>query len=449
MEISSFLCKILKQCILESNISCAEYVKHLVRETKEKEKVVEKARKELEEKKLKFKSSCSSSDAIAAKGSRTYSDMSSLTRAGSFPRSFSSSSPVGKISKHNNDNNSAAGANKKRKLERNNGVSEKKIKKQRDVISADSSEEEAHQLIGHHPSYISFNDPSTVSDMTSQGNSSGSEDSNNNKNSVPSYNKGKSGKVQEVVCRVMNRTCSQSSASSTAAVAPTSTSVQAEVLDKDTLLYEEVFNSSNVPQLIATTAGRIASCNELFFKATGLKPIDLKYLTIFNMVQPDRLPDLFEVVARALRSNLSMDQNIENSHVYHNISESSSGNSTSTTPINEKKESEEDSKVRSPTAAGATTTLSSCNKINSDCSATTLPCIRFPIENNTTVKSNTEKGAVEEEVNEMYPQLYMTVSLVDDINPEKRFLHCILGDAYDNKKNCSFLSPRYLTQVFV
>lgn len=69
------------------------------------------------------------------------------------------------------------------------------------------------------------------------------------------------------------------------------------------LSYQEVFLASNVPQLIATPAGRIVACNDFFFRVTGLTPKDVKKITIFSMVQVDQLSTLFDLVAESLRKS--------------------------------------------------------------------------------------------------------------------------------------------------
>jgi len=92
--------------------------------------------------------------------------------------------------------------------------------------------------------------------------------------------------------------------------------------------YEEVFVKSNVPQLLASTSGRIVTCksihvilfvlnvhhlipimmfvtckgNDFFLRVTGLKTKEVKKLTIFSLVSANDLAKLFEIVAYALRT---------------------------------------------------------------------------------------------------------------------------------------------------
>jgi PAS domain-containing protein len=69
------------------------------------------------------------------------------------------------------------------------------------------------------------------------------------------------------------------------------------------LNYEEVFDNSNVPQLIAGTSGKIVTWNKGFLKATGLRQSHLERMTIFSLVKLDKLSNFFEMVAEALRCN--------------------------------------------------------------------------------------------------------------------------------------------------
>jgi PAS domain S-box-containing protein len=67
--------------------------------------------------------------------------------------------------------------------------------------------------------------------------------------------------------------------------------------------YEEVFDKSNIPQLIATTSGKIVTWNQCFAKATGYRKAEIERMTIFSLVRPDKLSNFFDIVAAALRSD--------------------------------------------------------------------------------------------------------------------------------------------------
>ncbi len=125
-------------------------------------------------------------------------------------------------------------------------------------------------------------------------------------------------------------------------------------LDEDfKLSHQEVFLASNVPQLIASPAGRIVACNDFFFKATGLTQTDVKRITIFSMVQVDQLSYLFDLVADALRK------------------------SNSGTVV---------TKSSQPTSSSSSATNITTSSENIDCNqqnhfqTVTLPCVPFPQE---------------------------------------------------------------------
>jgi len=75
-------------------------------------------------------------------------------------------------------------------------------------------------------------------------------------------------------------------------------------IDQDDICYADVFMESNVPQLVATPAGRIIAWNNSLLKLTGASKNDVKRSTIFSLVQLDHLSKLFELVAKALRGGI-------------------------------------------------------------------------------------------------------------------------------------------------
>jgi len=68
--------------------------------------------------------------------------------------------------------------------------------------------------------------------------------------------------------------------------------------------YEEVFWTSNVPQLIVTSAGNIRNWNSFFLNATGVSVEEVKLLSLFSIVKADKLSNLFEIVGATLRGDL-------------------------------------------------------------------------------------------------------------------------------------------------
>jgi len=75
------------------------------------------------------------------------------------------------------------------------------------------------------------------------------------------------------------------------------------------LNYEEVFDKSNIPQLIASTSGKIATWNECFIKATGYRKSEIERMTIFSLVKPENLANFFDIVAAALRPSECPEKN--------------------------------------------------------------------------------------------------------------------------------------------
>lgn len=73
--------------------------------------------------------------------------------------------------------------------------------------------------------------------------------------------------------------------------------------------YEEIFLNSNIPQLLASTDGRILAWNSFFLKATGMTVASINSATIFSLVRCSKLASLFEIVAKALRNK---SQHIDN-----------------------------------------------------------------------------------------------------------------------------------------
>jgi len=87
----------------------------------------------------------------------------------------------------------------------------------------------------------------------------------------------------------------------------TSSSEEGKALSRIQLDYEEVFMTSNVPQVIATTAGRIMTWNKCFLKATGLTAKQTKRLTLFSIVRIDKLCNLFEIASKTISDEMEKD----------------------------------------------------------------------------------------------------------------------------------------------
>jgi hypothetical protein len=114
--------------------------------------------------------------------------------------------------------------------------------------------------------------------------------------------------------------------------------------------YEEVFTMSNVPQLIATTSGKIVTWNKCFLKLTGIRRSEIERMTIFSLVKPEMLSNFFEIVAHALKPSTSSDTKAETG-------------SAETTSEGPKSNNEEES---------------SATSTRTNYAAMTLPCVNFP-----------------------------------------------------------------------
>lgn len=178
----------------------------------------------------------------------------------------------------------------------------------------------------------------------------------------------------------------------------TSSDVSESSFDLD---YKEVFVKSNVPQILATTSGRIVAWNDFFLGATGLRKEDAGRLTIFSLVRSNKLSKLFEIVAAALRTDDSQRGSIpvvtdgsSSGAVASSLSSSGGGSGSETST-----KAQSQAPPQSPQTEAYT--------------AITLPCTMF------------HKPGANGDLNQ---QLYMTVTLMTDEDPQKRCFHCVFTD---------------------
>jgi hypothetical protein len=348
---------ILVLTTLLNNRSSTTYLKHLIQATKEKEKNLQKAKAELALRNQKLEE-----DKVLQDGrSDPESVTSSLTAFSSSESKFRESTEdsstnvavtsVGKrksCSRDNSDEPLETLRKTARTLERNEEGSN------HDSNLSSGNIDFSNSASGHDGKNISIDKmSSSLSDITdsnrgsSDGQGTGSSDGHGNSSKDIKAAFDLSLLAQEEV----SDSKTDSSISSTAAVV---SGVESKEHDhRDTaiifttdrkrkqkektsiddgfkLSYQEVFLSSNVPQMIATPAGRIVACNDFFFRVTGLTPKEVKKLTIFSMVQVDRLSQLFDLVADSLRkSNQSVVSQSTDSTSKLNSTESSNNYSTS------------------------------------------------------------------------------------------------------------------------
>jgi len=173
------------------------------------------------------------------------------------------------------------------------------------------------------------------------------------------------------------------------------------------LNYEEVFLKSNVPQIIATPAGRIVTCNVFFYRLTGITEHDIKTITIFSLVKAEMLSSLYEFVAEALRKGSAYDGN----GTIPSLCSSSQGETSS--------RQTGDSSLR-----------------NNHFDTITLSCINFP---KNIISSDCEAN----------PCLFMHITFMWNEDPSKRCLHCSITDKVGADGKNGFISSKLLAIVEV
>lgn len=155
--------------------------------------------------------------------------------------------------------------------------------------------------------------------------------------------------------------------------------------------YEEVFDKSNIPQLIASTSGKIVTWNECFIKATGLRKSEVERMTIFSLVKPEKLVNFFEIVAAALRpDNEDEEDSSKNDEPLVTTDEDTDTKSGGESGDSEGKGAEGDGKL---------------SERQWNYAAMTLPCIDFPA-----IKNRLKAG----EQSHHNDPLHVTVSPFDE-----------------------------------
>jgi len=389
--------------------TCAAYVKHLVQETKKKEAAIEEAKANLairdqkreEEKSLQD----SRSDPESVISSLTTSSVCGgdkgqicdepKEKEGWNMSSLKAISSSGG-SDDNNNNSSDTKKNNREEINENKGKVAFVGDHQSGSIDSSSTKDPKNrsdlQDISINNRCLSMSEISDSAPSSKGCSGSDSGDGNTGSSSLTISTKNGSEQRGEDVSEA-------SSISSTAAVVSGSGSKEQEnphcIVNKKPLSrektsmevdfelnYQEVFLASNIPQLIATQTGRIAICNDFFHRATGMSEQDVQRITIFSIVQADKLSTLFELVATSLRR-------------------SNSPNST-----------EQDKNDIS------TESLPLSKQLNETYTSVTLPCIPFP---KGVIKSN-ENG------DKSLCPLFMTVTCMSDEDPKNRCIHCVLTE---------------------
>lgn len=389
---SSHLILFFSPLLVFAKHSCSDYVRHLISLNKEKEAAVEQAKKDLAAKHEKMeeeqRTQQDPSDPESTTSSLTVSSGSEGVVQKKSPGEDCCDGDLGKKSRHFESHES--------------------------TVSSGSSSESAKQAILP----LSLGAASTVSDITDS-------------NKGGSYSKGSSKMenvntdgVQEsaetvsadaaagshhrrhkdVVVAVSTKSDSGPSGTDTSTATPEKTS-----LDSDFQLdYQEVFLKSNVPQLLASTNGRIVAFNDFFLRASGLSRKQVEFLTIFSLVQTSLLSNLFEIVAAALRSGDS--DSTEAEETKDEQSEENSQGGRKITPLK-------------------------------DYAAITLPCVDF----STIFREDYARTTLSEPEAR---QLYMTVTLMNDDDVRKRCFHCAFTDCPGTKGALGSVTPELLSALF-
>ena len=142
------------------------------------------------------------------------------------------------------------------------------------------------------------------------------------------------------------------------------------------------------------------SGNEFFLRATGLSEREAKRLTIFSIVQPTELSNLYKMVARALAE-------------------------------------------KSDTSTSATTGTSSGLE---EWQAITLKCIPFP---NDPILSKTSLKNITPTAARGPHSLSITVALMKDVNRDQRCFHCILTDCPGSNGRLGSVTPELFAKLFI
>lgn len=404
---------------------CAEYVKHLKQVNKEKEEALDKAKKDLKEKQRKMEED---NRAQQEGPSDPESTTSSLT--------VSSGSEGRKTATTNMASPELAEESRDSKRKADGGEGNKKPEKKSRLRSHESSDTSSFDDGGGKlPAQQHVNEDQfvNVSDIT---------DSNKDSSSDGNSSSG----CQQQRPNTTHKASRSTSPNAAAAArdCPTNRDVHSNVViegrkrkaskqatrskEKNKSLkfeldYEEVFLKSNVPQILATTSGRIVAWNDFFLKATSLTAEEIDRLTIFSLVQPSRLSDLFEIVAAALRYGT-----LETGDTSEGEGEQDKASSTKVTTESSSNKSDKKSPPNDSRKGNYT--------------AITLPCANFGIRPKPTASDERRDDHFS------IKPLYMTVTLMADEDPRKRCFHCVLTDCPGTNGSLGRITPELLSLLF-
>lgn len=424
-------CKVEMRSKFHTLSQCADYVKHLIKTTKEKEEAIDKLKTDLEVKKRKIEEEKSAQESRSDPESVT-SSLTSDTNS-SLRHSRSQQPPSKKMKATTNDH---GGDNQQDNTTSYHNMSSVSTNED----SSGGGDGSGNGSGSGEPSAQGLStdktDATGVSDLTDSNRASSSNNSGSGANS---------GKTESVSRDQLQENGEQfqpssSSISSDAAVASVRSIHDRQTEEhlhnhKDVVFnqhgkrqhrkrptdevtslepnfgldYEEVFTMSNVPQLIATTSGKIVTWNKCFLKLTGIRRSEIERMTIFSLVKPEKLSNFFEIVAHALKPSLGADTKPETGTT-ENVSEpkphSGEGSSTSST--------------------------------RSNYAAMTLPCVNFPAMRKRRDTDHSHPAT----------QVHVTVTLMSDEDPRKRCFHCVFSNCVGTNGTLGILTPDLLASLF-
>eukprot|EP00550_Attheya_septentrionalis_P009220 CAMPEP_0198286670 /NCGR_PEP_ID=MMETSP1449-20131203/5686_1 /TAXON_ID=420275 /ORGANISM="Attheya septentrionalis, Strain CCMP2084" /LENGTH=408 /DNA_ID=CAMNT_0043984455 /DNA_START=754 /DNA_END=1980 /DNA_ORIENTATION=- len=166
-------------------------------------------------------------------------------------------------------------------------------------------------------------------------------------------------------------------------------------------LYGEAVLDSSLPQLMLTSGGRLIAWNDDFLKIANIPASQVsKSMTVLNFIEPAFLPNIFEMFSLALPG----------------------GGHASLSRKAEKK-SRETSNAPLGSAENSTA--------NESVAAITLPCVTRSSPDGLILSPHWAKNTSsnqEGDSTSTSSHLYMTITLMDDLDSSKRCFHCIISD---------------------
>ena len=433
------------------SFSCAEYVKHLVQVNKEKEKALEKIKRDLEEKRRKMEEDDKQnqqqvpSDRESTTSSLTASSEENNSKEQQQQQSSKKRSP----SSSNDDEQPPSQESGEDGPPRKKQYQQQQQHQESSHASSNNSSSGAARTVNMN--HVTASSVSTdLTDSNKEGSSSEGNSSNQPQQQVVQQDSKKcSVKKEGDDAAAAAATPNPGSIVSDAAVAPgvgshvevktptdvvwntTSTSSggggggvhhsgrpssSSDGGTTDTTFemdYKEVFLKSNIPQIISTTSGRIIAWNDFFLRATGLQAEEASRLTIFSLVRSNKLANLFDIVAASLRAEENEKRGVDTDSAG---SSSRSGGDTTASPQQQ----------RSSSSSNSFTAI-------------TLPCTNF--RHDSAAVHPTAAAAFDK-------PLYMTVTLMKDEDPRKRCFHCVFTDCPGTNGTLGMVTPELLSKLF-